>query len=296
MRRKGFTLIELLVVIAIIAILIALLVPAVQKVRESAARTQCNNNLKQVALAAHSFEAAYKRFPPGLNFPNAVNFPTAPDKDKNYGLLLAIFPYLEKDDLFKAIDFKSEYQKNTDGPKSVGATPVATLVCPSDVNMPNPAVGQYGNYYFGLSSYGGCSGTSATDLNGANMLKNGIFFTNSRIRILEIQDGTSNTILFGERTRILLSTSSTAQAVGGWAWANKYALEDHTMNTSGGKMEGYLTHDLNDFGSLHGGGMGANFAFADGSVRFIKKSINLQAYQQISTRSGGEIVDLTKFE
>lgn len=296
MRRKGFTLIELLVVIAIIAILIALLVPAVQKVREAAARTQCNNNLKQIALAAHSFADVYKRLPPGLNFPAAVGFPTAPDANKNYGLPVALFPYLEKGDLVKAMDLTSEYAKNTNGPNAVGATPIQFLVCPSDINMPNPAVGQYGNNYFGLSSYGGCSGTSATDVNGANMLKNGLFFTNSRVRMLEISDGTSNTLFFGERTRILLASSNTSQAVGGWAWANKYALEDHTMNTSSGKMEGYLAHDLNDFGSLHGGGVGANFAFADGSVRFLKKSINLIAYQQISTRAGGETVDLTKFE
>jgi prepilin-type N-terminal cleavage/methylation domain-containing protein/prepilin-type processing-associated H-X9-DG protein len=296
MRRKGFTLIELLVVIAIIAILIALLVPAVQKVREAAARTQCNNNLHQIALSAHSFEAAYKRFPSGLNFPMALNFPTAPEPNKYFGLLVALFPYMEKDDLVKALDLTSEYQKNTNGPNAVGATPVQSFVCPSDSNLPTPPVGQYGTYYFGLSSYGGCSGTSATDVDGSKMLKNGIFFTNSRVRISEVTDGTSNTILLGERTRDNLSTSSTAQAVGGWAWANKYALEDHTMNTSSGKMEGFLTHDLNDFGSLHGGGVGANFAFADGSVRFIYKTINLVSYQRISTRAGDEVVDLSKFE
>jgi prepilin-type N-terminal cleavage/methylation domain-containing protein/prepilin-type processing-associated H-X9-DG protein len=296
MRRKGFTLIELLVVIAIIAILIALLVPAVQKVREAAARTQCNNNIKQIALAAHSFEGAYKRFPSGLNYPTAVGFPTAPEPTKNFGLFVALFPYIEKDDIVKAMDLTSEYTKNTNGPTSIGATPVATLLCPSDTMMPIPAVGQYGTYYFALNSYGGCSGSSKTDVNGANMVKNGIFFTNSRVRIREISDGTSNTIFFGERTRVFLDTTSSAQAVGGWAWANKYALEDNTMNTSSGKMEGYLEHTFDDFGSLHGGGNGANFAFADGSVRFIQKTINLAAYVQISTRAGGEVVDISKFE
>ncbi len=297
MRRKGFTLIELLVVIAIIAILIALLVPAVQKVRESAARTQCNNNLHQIALAAHSYEAAYKRFPSGLNLPGAAAaFGPAPDPGKYYGLHVALFPYMEKADLVAKMDLKSQYQANTNGPQSIGALSFSTINCPSDVNMPMPAQTTYGAFYFGLSSYGGCSGTSATNPDGVGMLKNGIFYTNSRTRVGDITDGTSHTLFVGERTQVKLAKTSSATAVGGWAWANKYAQEDHTMNTSSGKMEGYLDHDFNDFGSLHGGGNGANFAFADGSVRFITKAINLVSYQQISTRAGDEVVNMTKFE
>lgn len=298
MRRKGFTLIELLVVIAIIAILIALLVPAVQKVREAAARTQCNNNIKQVALSAHSYEAAYKRFPSGHNFGDPATAPAAPDKGKYYGLLVALFPYMEKGDIVKSMDLTSQYQLNTNGPNSVGAQPVLSLICPSDVNMPVPAVLKYNTYYFGISSYGGCSGTSATEVASkwGQMLNNGIFFGNSRVRMNEILDGTSNTLFFGERTQVKLEKASSAMAVGGWAWANAYALEDHTMNTSSGKMEGYLDHDKDDFGSLHGGGVGANFAFADGSVRFINKTINLTAYQRIAARADGNVVDLTKFE
>src|SRR5436853_2102208 len=106
----GFTLIELLVVIAIIAILIGLLVPAVQKVRESAAKTQCNNNLHQIALACHSYESANKRFASGLNYPNATGAPQAPYPTKKFGLPVAILPYMEQAQIINKLDLTSDYQ------------------------------------------------------------------------------------------------------------------------------------------------------------------------------------------
>src|SRR5215468_188955 len=98
MKRSGFTLIELLVVIAIIAILIALLVPAVQKVRAAAANTQCLNNLKQIALAAHAYYGTQKRFPSAINMPGqeAFGWPAAPDANNWYGLHVALFPYYDQ--------------------------------------------------------------------------------------------------------------------------------------------------------------------------------------------------------
>jgi len=294
MHRKGFTLIELLVVIAIIAILIALLVPAVQKVREAAARAKCLNNLKQYSLAAHNYYGVNKRFPPGLNYPNP-GFPPWLEPGKYYGLPIALMPYIEQDNLRRTLDLTSTYAANTLGPTSVGAQVMAILICPSDAAMPDPAVGEYGAYYFGLTSYPGCSGTSFTSTNGATMAQNGIFFTNSSITIQQITDGTSNTFLFGERSRFNLTISSTAVSVGGWAWANAYALEDHTANTAPGRMEGTRPHDLNYFGSQHSGGLGANFAFADGSVRFIASTIGVVPYVRLSTRAGGEIVDASLY-
>jgi prepilin-type N-terminal cleavage/methylation domain-containing protein/prepilin-type processing-associated H-X9-DG protein len=299
MRRRGFTLIELLVVIAIIAILIGLLVPAVQKVREAAVRLQCVNNLKQVALAAHNYHGSYSRFPPAVNIPGEENFgwPMAPDPNKWYGLHMALFPYYEQDNLRKnMIDnvVNPQYQ-NCIGPNSVGAQIVKILLCPSDGAMPTPPVGVYvGTYYFGLTSYGGCSGTSATTTNGKQSLQNGIFYMNSSVRFSEITDGTSNTLFFGERSRKNLPATNTSQSLGGWAWANFFAQEDNTMNTSE-PMERFdpsaPPNDLNQFGSLHSGGLLANFAFADGSVKPISNSINLIVFQRLATRGGGEVVD-----
>jgi prepilin-type N-terminal cleavage/methylation domain-containing protein/prepilin-type processing-associated H-X9-DG protein len=298
MKRLGFTLIELLVVIAIIAILIGLLLPAVQKVRDAAARLQCQNNLKQIGLACHNYESSYGKFPAAVNIPGqeAFGWPVAPEPNRWYGLHMALFPYYEQDNLRKNLidNVANPHYQNCNGQNSVGAQVVKILVCPSDSAMPNPAVGQYGVYYFGLTSYGGCSGTSATTTSGNSSLKNGIFYMNSSVRIADILDGTSGTLLFGERSRKNLPATSTSQSLGGWAWANQYAQEDNTMNTSE-PIEGVLLHDLNQFGSQHSGGAISNFTFADGSVKSISKSINIVVFQRISTRAGGEVVDATSY-
>src|SRR3974390_2783590 len=124
--RSGFTLIELLVVIAIIAILIALLVPAVQKVRDAAARIHCENNVKQIALAAHSAHDTLKHFPSGVNLPGQQNFgwDPAPDSKNYYGLFVALFPYLDQAPLRQQliVNVAGPQSVNCNGPTSIGTT------------------------------------------------------------------------------------------------------------------------------------------------------------------------------
>jgi prepilin-type N-terminal cleavage/methylation domain-containing protein/prepilin-type processing-associated H-X9-DG protein len=297
MKRRAFTLIELLVVIAIIAILIALLVPAVQKVRDAAARIQCTNNLKQIALAAHNFHDTNKRFPPAVNMPGeeAFGWAPAPDLTHWYSLFMALMPYFEQQTLrTKVIDnIPNPQSVNCAGPNSVGAQVVVILQCPAEGAFPGLGVGQYGNLYFGLMSYGGCSGTSATTTTGTQSLKNGIFFMNSTVRMADVKDGTSNTLFFGERSRLNLPATSSSEALGGWAWVNQFAQEDNTMNASE-PIEGMLVHDLNQFGSQHSGGIVTNFAFADGSVHTVSKSLSIVILQRIATRAGGETFDASQ--
>src|ERR1700677_3562711 len=157
LRRSGFTLIELLVVIAIIAILIGLLVPAVQQVRAAAARTQCVNNLKQLGLAAHNYHSSYGVFPPGTNLPAPILYTTAPAgyptqcaqpivPGQSFGLLIALLPFIEQTNIYTQLNlvgtgyvtynkvkyygYNSQYL-NCSGQNSVGATIIPTYLCPS---------------------------------------------------------------------------------------------------------------------------------------------------------------------
>ena len=163
MVRRAFTLIELLVVIAIIAVLIGLLLPAVQKVREAAARMKCSNNLKQLGLAAHNYHSAYERFPPGVNqlvyTPGhpLYGWPTSMPRFREATLFIYLAPFMEQDNLTKDWDLNDPLNNTllpAPGPAAKTATIVPILLCPSDViTGPNP-VDSGSNRWYALTSYG----------------------------------------------------------------------------------------------------------------------------------------------
>jgi prepilin-type N-terminal cleavage/methylation domain-containing protein/prepilin-type processing-associated H-X9-DG protein len=311
--RRGFTLVELLVVIAIIAVLIGLLVPAVQKVRAAAARIQCANNLHQIALAAHNYHGDHGRFPTGAHLPVYVG--DRPTGATN--LWVELLPYFEQDNLYRRWDYCDNRNNVAGRTNATQAQVLKLLLCPSDplpqpvVQLTIPIAPPWSLGFYGMSSYGGNAGKRSVKAGSAppwpGMTKDGIFFIDSYVRLTDITDGTSTTLLFGERYHrdpqydlqhnIYWPGSPPMAQLGRWAEVAYQGAAANVMLSTpvpinyqmspGGNFTA-VENRICAFGSGHPGG--ANFAFADGSVRFVSQSIPLATLQALSTRGCGEVV------
>ena len=292
--RKGFTLVELLVVIAIIGLLLALLLPAVQAAREAARRTQCFNNLKQIGLGLQNYHDAAHCFPPGYlsAFDSSGN-----DTGPGWGWAAFILPQLEQASVQRILDFNLPVEHPLNARGRIAS--LSVFRCPSDPSIPTWQVdtGPPNNTpicSIAVANYVGVFGTTEPGVDG-----DGMFFRNSQINLRDITDGTSNTLMVGERS-MLLGPATWAGAV-----ANAVLVPDPTDGVGTGPPEndsgmvlghtgdgfgpGERASHVNQFYSLHDGG-GVQFLFADGHASFLNSSMAYRAYRAMTTRAGHEAI------
>jgi prepilin-type N-terminal cleavage/methylation domain-containing protein len=328
----GFTLIELLVVISIIAVLIAMLLPAVQVAREAARRVQCQNNLKQIALGLHSYSTARSCLPPG-----AILRPPYPKFYINYdpwneaasstagmhgtSWMLQILPFLEGNNLYDKWNFK----KSVAGNQAIAATNINMFYCPSR----RPGIRQekqqivFGKWKQGGNDYGGCVGcgnifinTCSTSSGGAvshqfdsgqwifEQTKRGIFVPNIGTKFVDIVDGLTNTIMIGELQRLIPPTyvpigenpayyGPSRTSNDGWAVAGVATL--FTTAVRGEGTDVGQPGGLNNHFFEDAGSEhsgGANFGIADASVRFLSENIDSQLYAYLGSMADNQIVQV----
>ena len=308
-RREGFTLIELLVVIAIIAMLIGLLLPAVQKVRESAAKAQCLNNLKQIGLALHGYHDVNQGLPPGYRASMPYS-DGATDTVPGWGWAAFMLPYIEQDNVYRQLGLSQPVQNSP-----AIQTMMKVFLCPSDLTPPSafPVPDGFGNTVClaAPTSYAACCGSDAADTRDAT--GDGVFYRNSRVRIADITDGTSNTILVGERAwakqngiwagampRGVIKRGQLnpcqPNILGAWYPSSTIAIAHAHLNNALVDPDG--SAGMDDFSSMHVGG--SLFLFADGSVHFLRSvsSDNSDGsytadgliLQALATRANGEVI------
>jgi prepilin-type N-terminal cleavage/methylation domain-containing protein/prepilin-type processing-associated H-X9-DG protein len=311
MPRRGFTLVELLVVVAIIAVLIGLLLPAVQKVREASNRAKCQNNMKQIGLALHNYHDARRTLPPGL----IANY--------GWGWGAHILPYIEQDTLYGQLNLNTFMDVNQPSILALVRTVIPTYLCPSDVvdkssqnqwsrsrvacrptdNLSYPVVSPgipspYSWYQdlspyqrIAVSNYLGCAGSTERSCYGPTNT-NGIFYEDSKTRLTEIVDGTTSTFMVMERSTFGFNQRSYYQG-GHWAGVSspRSTCNDHYVQTA--VLMGCLAtygeinkSDARSSSSLHP--KGVNVLLADGAVRYVIDTIPTPTYLALASAIGGE--------
>ena len=289
--RRAFTLVELIVVIAILAVLIGLLIPAVQQVRNAAARMSCQNKMKQIGIALHTYHDTHRHLPSGCSVQEGKH----PEPYMSW--LTRLLPYLEQESLWKkAIEtYKVQSSYQLPPHDSIYSLSIASFECPADSRAGRP-ISFNATTNVGMTSYLGSLGTNRRELDG-------LLFVDSRICFGDIIDGTSMTLMVGERP-------AHRHGQFGWWYAGEGLHREGTLNSVlGAKMlgtnvifslcdpsfgkfrKGHLNDDCHmmHFWSFHFNG--ANFLFADGSVRFLPYSA-ADILPDLATRAGGETVEL----
>jgi prepilin-type N-terminal cleavage/methylation domain-containing protein/prepilin-type processing-associated H-X9-DG protein len=308
MKRSAFTLIELLVAIGIVGVLVGLLIPAIQAVRESARNTSCKNNLRQIAIAVFAYESSRESFPPGQiagtsdsngNFDNS--------NSSMLGHLGFLFPYLEFANFWDQFVFEPSLQL---GPNAqpwyshqvlavAASEQLSSFRCPADpqtntttilVARRSTGTGEvigsvdFASPHKGWTNYIGSSGT--VNQLGSSSLNAGVFYENSKVVFSDITDGTSNTILIGEITG--------GFDVGGLRSRNSIFQNGlgaiHGLGNDPSEWNDTSSHLKTTFSSFHYGGTHVNFAMCDGSVRTIEKDADYSTMNSLFTRNGGEVV------
>lgn len=288
--------IELLVVIAIIAILISIMLPAVQSAREAARKTQCRNNLMQTGIAFHNYSMTFQVLPPG-----SVN-ESGPIETRPEGYHMSwqtqLLPVMEQRNLFEMIDFESSAYSGTNN--QVRATQLVTMQCPSDYNAVYniDGIGQTV-----ASSYAACYGGTDEPISTKN---NGLLYLNSSTMFREIRDGSSNTLLAGEKVHPRQGKDL------GWMSGTVATLRNTgiAINTSPDVISMFRAPDSDEvddngenededsnaeainsggFSSLHPGG--AVFLLADGSIRFLSESIDQDLYSHLGNREDLQVLN-----
>ena len=286
-NQRGFTLVELLVVLAIIGILVGLLLPAVQAAREAARRAQCMSNQRQIGLALSNYESSHRRLPSGWVDWNRTKAP-------GWSWAHAILPFMESTTVYNGIDHRSSIDAPINQASLIQVIP--TFICPSDIGGNTFEIGMEsheeeeeeheghnvdeGDKLFRVAKFNYPAVFGTMEIDEVPYNANGTFYGNSPTKLKDILDGLSNTMIVGERSSRL----------GGSVWhgwiseaaepgARFLGVADHSPNSKIGHFE--------DFSSQHGPGI--HIVFGDSSTRLISDTIDLDVYQALCTRQGGEI-------